>query len=181
MADETDNSDLESLKAELAAARARIKELNDESKGHRLNAQNARADADRLQKALDDAAKEHGLKMTAAEQARDQAIQSAKEAKRDAALRMAAKDAGIVDIDALRLLDTSGVTLDDDGSVAIPDGFWDQAKEAKPYLFAQAGTQTGTTSQTVKPPAQQPPKRKDALEMTPEEYAAFKKSVLGGR
>jgi hypothetical protein len=55
--------------------------------------------------------------------------------RREAALRAAAQYAGILDVDGLELFDTSGVQLDDAGHAVFPENFWQQARQAKPWLF----------------------------------------------
>lgn len=89
-----------------------------------------------------------------------------------AELRAAAKDAGMVDTDGLRLLDTSSVTLAADGSVVIPDKFFDTARAAKPYLFKATGADAGTTSGTAKEPPAATPSAKRVGDMTPAERTA---------
>lgn len=88
---------------------------------------------------------------------------------------------GLVDLDGLKLLDTSGVKLDEHGDVVIPQGFWDAAKKAKAYLFApQTGAAAGTTSSTQSAPKPTPSGVKMARDMTPEEYAKMKASLTRG-
>lgn len=65
----------------------------------------------------------------------------------DYALRDAAREAGMRDVDALKMLDTSGVSLDDGGKLVGADAVFKAAKAAKPYLFEGgqgAGVQPGT-------------------------------------
>ena len=177
MADEVT---IEGLQTELAAARARIKELNDESAGHRLNAKNVRAELEAAVMKHVEEVKQFGEKLSAAEKAALAAGEQKMAALRDAALRLAAKDAGIVDMDGLKLLDTSAVKVAEDGAVSIPEKFFDKAKEAKPYLFTQTGAQTGTTASTAKAPAPGATAQKRAAEMTPAEYTAAKAALLKG-
>lgn len=165
---------IEELTEQLSGAQARIKELNEESAGHRLNAKNARAELDAFVAKHAEEVRQFGEKLTAAEKAAIAAGERSILALRDAALKLAAKDAGIVDLDGLKLLDTSSVKVGEDGAVTIPEKFFDKAREAKPYLFTQTGAQTGTTSSTAKPPAPSEQGAKSALAMTDAEYAAAK-------
>ena len=63
-----------------------------------------------------------------------------------------------------------------DGTVAIPAKFFDEAKAAKPYLFAVTGAKTGNTSNTGRTP---PPATDGAnvLTMTDAEYAVARAAV----
>lgn len=181
---------LEEVETALAGAQVRIKELNDESKGHRLNATNARAELEAAKAelatagtthaaALAAALKEQGDKVIAAEAKVTEATKRASDSARDAALRIAAKDAGIVDMDGLKLLDTSKVTVADDGVVTIPDKFFEDAKAAKPYLFGANGSTNGNTSNTGRTPNPDIG-GKNALTMTDAEYAVAR-AALGLR
>lgn len=89
-----------------------------------------------------------------------------------AELKASALAAGMVDLDGLKLLDLSAVTMNSAGDVAIPDGFFAAAKVAKPYLF---GSPIPTTSTPVVPPPADPPSPKRANDMTAAEFAALKK------
>ena len=169
------------LDGTVSSQKARISELNDEAKGHRLNATNARRELDAATAKHAEDLKVSSDKLTAAEASAKEAGTKANATLRDAALRLAAKDAGIVDMDGLKLLDTSKVTVADDGTVSIPDKFFETAREAKPFLFTQTGTQTGTTSQTQKTPPASTPTGKLATEMSPEEYAAARRAAISGR
>lgn len=121
----------------------------------------------------------------AAEQARAEAAQRIAEATDSAnrrivmaELKAEALRAGIVDLDGLRLADLSSVKLSDTGDLEGGAELIASLKEAKPYLFLpQTGAQTGTTSQTAKPPAARDAKPKDARDMSVEEYAAFKRQL----
>jgi hypothetical protein len=165
MADET----IESVQAELAGARARLTEVNQEAKGHRLNADKARQEAEAARADMERITKEFGDKLTVAETARAEALNTARTARKDAALRLAAKDAGMVDLDGLKLLDAESVTVADDGSVTIPDTYFQTAKAAKPWLF---GTPNSTSSSSTAPPPKLPveSKPKNARDMTTDEY-----------
>ena len=90
-----------------------------------------------------------------------------------AELKARALAAGMIDTDGLKLLDLSGVKLGDDGEVSVPDGFFEAAKKAKPYLFGAV-----STASTAVPPSRVPtgePRR--AMDMTPDEYRAAKRAA----
>jgi hypothetical protein len=141
-------------------SREYVHELREENKtwrqkaqGHETAAQQAKAEADKFRADAEKIVAE-------ARSAADQRVIRAE-------LKAAAVKAGIIDLDGLKLLDTSGVKIGEDGEVAIPADFFDNAKKSKPYLFGQS------TSQTQSPPRQDPPKRKSAKEWSDEEMAAF--------
>lgn len=91
-----------------------------------------------------------------------------------AELRAAAVQAGIVDSDAAALLPMDGVSLDDKGNLALPAGYFDAARAAKPYLFARpAGS---STSSPAAPPAPGELRGKKAADMTPAEIRAWKQA-----
>lgn len=177
MADDTDDTgpSVSSLKAQLKSATARIAELNEEAKGHRLDAKEARAELETARVELARATKEATEKSAAAEKATTEAGERVTTALRDAALRIAAKDAGILDLDGLKLLDTSGIKVGDDGAVVIPEKFFEQAKAAKPYLFKLTGVETGTTTSTATVPGSGDTVPKQANAMTDVELRAFER------
>ena len=99
-----------------------------------------------------------------------------------AELKAYAIRAGIVDLDALRLADLSGVKLNDDGEVEGAEALIVAMKEAKPYLFGAVtppGTTTGTTAPAANPPRPQPPTAFDARTASREDYQREKARVLG--
>jgi predicted RNase H-like nuclease (RuvC/YqgF family) len=180
MADDNDADDkatIRSQSARIKSLEARLSEVNDEAKGHRLNYNEARAELDKVRTEMERVSKEATEKSAAAEKASKEAGERVNTALRDAALRVAAKDAGILDLDGLRLLDTSGVKVSDDGAVTIPEKFFEQAKEAKPYLFKLTGVDTGTTSSTSSPPPSGDPGLKLAMDMTDAELASFEQKL----
>jgi hypothetical protein len=84
--------------------------------------------------------------------------------------------AGMVDPDGLKLLDLSGAQLNDDGTVKLPDGFFDKAKEAKPWLFGSPQPASSTTTQP--PPPVEPPRVKRATEMTAQEVEELERRII---
>ncbi|MFI4981995.1 MAG: hypothetical protein ACHQIO_16740 [Nevskiales bacterium] len=84
------------------------------------------------------------------------------------ALRAEGASAGLLDMDALKLLDQAEVgklTMDDAGEVAGAKPLIEAMKKAKPFLFG-----TGNTSGTAPAPAKTPPAAKRATEMTDDEF-----------
>ena len=164
---------VESVQAELAEARARIKELNGEAAGHRVNWQNALKEGDTLKASFETERGGFTEKLTAAEAKVVESASRAMQASRDAALKLAAKDAGIRDVDGLKLLDTSKIEVAEDGSVTIPEKFFEKAKADRPWLFGD-----GNTSSTHPMPSPKPAAAKAAKEMTPEEYKIARAEAL---
>lgn len=101
-----------------------------------------------------------------------------------AELRSEAMRAGIVDLDALRLADTTGVVFTDDGSVEGVDGVIARLKSMKPYLF-QNGKDTAnfgaTTSPAARIPAPAVPELIDARNLTREQWQAERARLLSRR
>jgi hypothetical protein len=93
-----------------------------------------------------------------------------------AELKAAALAAGIVSVDALKMIDTSAITLDDQGEVVVPDDFWTKQKAAYPFAFGQP-----STSSTATPPPTTPPAAKLATQMTAEEWHAARTAAVNGR
>lgn len=86
---------------------------------------------------------EEVAKLKAERDAAQQAIEAAKgeagKVRLDYALREAAREAGMRDLDALKMLDVSKVALDEaTGKLTGADKLFKAAKEAKPYLFEAA-------------------------------------------
>jgi len=87
----------------------------------------------------------------------------------NSALRAEATTAGLLDMDALRLIDPAEMeklTVDDAGVVAGAKPLIEAMKRAKPFLFGQ-----GNTSSPNQPPTKTPPAMKHARDMTDEEFA----------
>lgn len=150
--------------AELEAAKARIKELNDESKGHRLNGDNHRRAAEEAQAARDAALAESAKKIAEAEAKHAEALKTEQAKAADAMskaqlravnadLRIAAKEAGAADIaDVLALLPRDKLKLNDDGDVTNAAEVVAEFRKAKPHLFGSPSTTTNPKS---------PPRRDD--------------------
>lgn len=210
-------AEVDTLTGELTTARGRITELNKESQGHRLAAQNATGKVEGLESklteaegklatattahaaalealrtehntklealrtehntALDGLRTELSAKVTAAEGKVTEVTGKAKTRATQADLRIAAKDAGMVDLDGLKLLDSNAIRTDDDGNVTNGAELMATLKTAKPFLFG-----TGSTSSTSNPPPpRQPSEVKSALTMTADEYKSRRADAMAGK
>ncbi|GAB3249158.1 phage scaffolding protein [Chitinimonas naiadis] len=148
-----------------------VRELRAENKGYRLKLQEAenraKAAEDKATQATADAeAKIKEATETAGKTANDRILM--------AELKVKAKEAGLVDLDGLKLADLSKVKLNADGTLDGADALFTGLKEAKPYLFGASNT----SSSTETPPTQTPPERKLAKDMTPAEYAAERAKLI---
>lgn len=190
------------LRDELNGAKARIKEINGEAAGHRLNAERlgkladeraaqieaakAEAAAARAEVAAAvEAVRTEGVtalnalrddltgKMTAAEKASAERVTAFKERVTTADLRLAAKDAGMSDLDGLKMLDPATLKIGDDGSVTNAAEVIGAFKTAKPWVFGQTST-SATTTTAPPPPANDKAKKFD--DMTPAEQGEWKRS-----
>lgn len=136
--------------------------LREEAKGHRLRA----ADMEERLKTMESQAAE---RLAASEQRAQARIVQVE-------LRAAALRAGIVDVEALRLADISGLSLGEDGEVAGVDALLLQMKQAKPYLFAAINSSTPGSA-----PTPRSSEGRKATEMSEAEYRQEKARVLGLR
>lgn len=91
-------------------------------------------------------------------------------------LRTEAVRAGMVDLDGLRMIDTSEVQLGPDDRIVGSRQLMDELRRQKPWLFVSASSSSGATA-----PASQPVRQKSALEMSPEEYAAARATLIKRR
>jgi hypothetical protein len=169
----TAKRDLDSTKTDLGKyqetateLRGKIKEVNDEAKGHRLNADNFRRTSEDLKAQLEEATTkattladqhktaleairgEHGTaletikaeltgKLTEAETKAATALTGAQKKALQADLRVAATLAGMLDLDGLKLVDESKIELDDDGNLKNGDALMATLKEGKAFLFSK--------------------------------------------
>ena len=161
-----------------------VRELRGENERWRQKAQaeqTAREAAEKKAKDAETAAEARVTEAkTAAETAAQQRVaesdQRANARIVNAELRLAATKAGMIDLDGLKLLDVTKVTLKEDGTVAGADELITQAKKDKPYLFG-----TGSTSSTATPPGKTPGAGgKDAMQLTDQEWAAERKRLRRG-
>ena len=147
-----------------------VRELRDEAKANRLEAVALKNKFSELETAT-------AAQKAAAEQAVAEANKRFEDFQKAAndriirtEVRAGAKSAGLLDIDLIKVIDTSAFKVNEDGDVVAPDGFWEALKTAKPHFFAVTGADKGTTSNTGKVPAPAKPSGKNAEEMTDAEF-----------
>jgi predicted signal transduction protein with EAL and GGDEF domain len=87
-------------------------------------------------------------------------------------LRTEAVRAGMIDLDGLKLVDLSGVHLDDDDKIVDGRKLMADLRRAKPWLFGATSTSSAAVA-----PASQPVRQKTAMDMTDEEYAAARNAA----
>ena len=94
-----------------------------------------------------------------------------------AELKASALKAGMVDLDGLKLLDLSKVTLNDKNEIEGADALMADAKKSKPWLFTES---TNTSSTQTTPPPKSGDK-KLATEMAPgsDEYKTARRAITG--
>ena len=91
-------------------------------------------------------------------------------------LKSHALRAGIIDVDGLKMMDTSALKLDDNGHLPDPTAALATFKVAKPWLFRQASSGNPTAA-----PAPEPPKTRMAKEMSYAEWQAARTRLIRGR
>ncbi len=94
-----------------------------------------------------------------------------------AELKAEAVKAGMVDLDGLKLIDTSEVRLNDAGELAEAGVVITRLKKAKPWLFGGAAS----SSAAANPPRPEPPRIRNANEMNREEWLQARAALLRRR
>ena len=87
-------------------------------------------------------------------------------------LQTEAVRAGMIDLDGLKLVDLSGVRLDENDKVVGGCKIMADLRRDKPWLFGVASTSSAATA-----PASQPVRQKTAMDMTEAEYTAARTAV----
>jgi hypothetical protein len=144
-----------------------VTDLREEAKSWRLKVQDRDTELTTLKAKV--AELETGGKdaLTKAEQAANDRVLRAE-------LKAVAAKHGAVDVaDALKVLDISGVKLDENGDLVGADALFEAAKKAKPYLFG-----TTSTSSTEKPPKPGDTKPVDVRTADAKDYEAQKAAYL---
>lgn len=97
-----------------------------------------------------------------------------------AELRAEAIRSGIIDLDALRLVDIEGVSIGDDGEVTGADAAIKAFKDAKPYLFTktEAPLPMVTTSAPARTPAPAAASPVDARALDRQQWQAARTRLL---
>lgn len=93
-----------------------------------------------------------------------------------AELKAQAIGAGILDLDCLKMLDTTGLKLDADGNLPEAATALANLKRDKPWLFTKPNS-----SHLAPPPAAEPPKTRMARDMTHDEWQAARSHLIRGR
>ena len=93
-----------------------------------------------------------------------------------AELKTEAVRAGMVDLDGLKLLDTSSLKLTEEGTLPNAAEVMRQLKRDKPWLFTKP-----SSSNIAVPPSAEPPKTKLAKEMSYNEWQAARDRLIRGR
>ena len=164
---------IEELEVQLAASQARVKEVSDEAKGHRLNAAEARAATEVAHAARVASETASTTQHQQIETLNDQLTKAQQSAVR-ANLRAAAKEAGAADpSDMLALIPADQFKVSKDGEIENAAELMTALKAAKPYLFGQA-----STSSVASVPKTEPPVAKRAVDMTDEEYQAARAAAV---
>ena len=88
-------------------------------------------------------------------------------------LKAEAVRAGMIDLDGLKLLDAATVTIGDRGEVMGAATAMERFRRAKPWLFGG-----GSSTTAAVPPPAQPPRAKQATDMTPEEYRSARAALV---
>ena len=91
-------------------------------------------------------------------------------------LRTEAVRAGMIDLDGLRLIDSSDVKLGPDDKLIGSRELMERLRRSKPWLFGST-----SSSSTAAVPASKPVRQKTALDMTDEEYAFARASLTRRR
>jgi hypothetical protein len=166
-----------------------VEGLRNEAAGHRMKAQD-------VQLKMDGLATEHAAlkaRFETADAARVTAESAALDARTgadariiSAELKVAARDAGLIDADDLRLVDVAKLKLVDGGVIEGLGELVEGLKTTKPHLFRTAEVagqqqQTNSNSNPANPPSPKAPEAKHARDMTADEYSAERARITAGR
>ena len=93
-----------------------------------------------------------------------------------AELKSQAVRAGIIDVDLLKLLDTTSLQLDESGNLPKAQEILATLKRDKPWAFAKANT-----SNPAPAPTPESPKTRMAKDMSYDEWRAARERLVRGR
>ena len=93
-----------------------------------------------------------------------------------AELRTAAARAGMIDLDGVKLVDMSGLSVSDAGDLMEAPEIMARLRQEKPWLFGR-----GSSSSPAVAPRATPPKAKTAMEMSVEEWRIARAELLRRR
>lgn len=119
------------------------------------NPEALRARAEALERELQSAVASHAAELVRAE------------------LKVEAVRAGMVDLDGLKLVDPTGLTLRENGEVDGARDLMTRLRRSKPWLFGG-----GSSSSAASPPAATPPAPKRATEMSYDEWRSARAAML---
>jgi hypothetical protein len=88
-------------------------------------------------------------------------------------LQMEAVRAGMIDLDGIKLIETAGIRMTEDGKIAGGADLMQRLKRDKPWLFSAR-----SSSAPAEAPPHQLPQPKLAIEMTDEEYRVARAQLL---
>lgn len=163
---------VERLRKEAKDAKDKAKQLEDAQATRERDDAKAKDDQKKLAELAEKRAKEAEDKLSKATESTNKRLVAAE-------LRSLAREAGILDIDDIKLLDTKDVTVDDDGEVIGAKAVIDAFKTAKPHKFkgtTDAGKDEGKgkddkgKQRVPTPNNDAKPKTKDASDMDDEEF-----------
>lgn len=147
-------------------SREYVSELREEAKTWRLKFQERDGQFNEVSKKLTETEAAHKNALTEADTRANQRVMRAE-------LKAHAVKAGLVDMEALGLLDLSSVKFNDKGELEGVDALFEEAKKSKPYLF---GAQNTGSTEKKPPPAENTPK--DVRKLSPAEYEAEKAKMF---
>lgn len=148
-------------------SREYVSELRQESANWRTKAQ----ELERLAKEAEEAANK---KVSESEAKINEAVNAANARIVRSELKAFAIEAGMIDLDVLKLVDLSGVKLLDNGEVEGAKELIEKLKETKPHFFKEYKSTTHPSD----PPKAKEQDTKDVTKMTKEEYAKYKAKAV---
>lgn len=105
-----------------------------------------------------------------------QQLETANKRLVQAELQNRALRAGMIDLELLKLVDTSTLKVDASGGVPAAAETVARLQREKPWMFANS-----SSSQAKPAPAPEPPKARNALTMTRAEWQTARERLLRGR
>jgi hypothetical protein len=88
-------------------------------------------------------------------------------------LRTEAVRAGMIDLDGLRMIDTTKIKIDNEGNIIDGKGLMQSLQKKKPWLFGSM-----SSSSTLPTPSSAPVRQKSAMDMSDEEYISARAALV---